>query len=58
MGTEDQPNGFSPRRYPATGPQKWYAGSKHYADNLASDIKLREHLKKKLAHAAAQQDRD
>src|SRR4030065_146671 len=31
---------------------KWYAGSKHYSDNLASDIKLREHLKKKLAHAA------
>jgi len=31
---------------------KWYAGSKHYADNLAADIKLRTHIKKKLANAA------
>lgn len=31
---------------------KWYSGSKHYADNLAADIKLRTHIKKKLAGAA------
>jgi len=31
---------------------RWYAGSKHYADNLAADIKLRSHIKKKLSHAA------
>jgi len=31
---------------------RWYAGSKHYAENLAADIKLRTHIKKKLAHAA------
>jgi small subunit ribosomal protein S3 len=31
---------------------RWYAGSKHYADNLAADLKLRSHIKKKLAHAA------
>jgi len=31
---------------------RWYSGSKHYAENLAADIKLRTHIKKKLAHAA------
>jgi len=31
---------------------RWYAGSKHYAENLAADIKLRTHIKKKLASAA------
>ena len=31
---------------------RWYAGSKHYAENLAADIKLRTHIKKKLSHAA------
>ena len=31
---------------------KWYAGTKNYADNLASDIRLRAHIKKRLAHAA------
>jgi len=31
---------------------RWYAGSKHYADNLAADLKLRSHIKKKLSHAA------
>src|SRR4030065_364459 len=51
MGQKINPNGFRLgviRDWTA----KWYAGSKHYADNLASDIKLRNHLKKKLAHAA------
>ncbi|MHB8455493.1 MAG: 30S ribosomal protein S3 [Acidiferrobacterales bacterium] len=31
---------------------KWYSGSKHYSSNLASDLMLRDRLKKKLAHAA------
>ncbi|MHB1515048.1 MAG: 30S ribosomal protein S3 [Acidiferrobacteraceae bacterium] len=31
---------------------KWYSGTKGYADNLASDIRLRQHIKKRLAHAA------
>src|SRR4030066_1058131 len=51
MGQKINPNGFRLgviRDWTA----KWYAGSKNYADTLASDIKLREHLKKKLAHAA------
>jgi small subunit ribosomal protein S3 len=51
MGQKINPNGFRLgviRDWTA----KWYAGNKHYSANLASDIKLREHLKKKLAHAA------
>ncbi len=31
---------------------KWYSGTKGYADNLASDIRLRRHIKQRLAHAA------
>lgn len=31
---------------------KWYCGTKGYTDNLISDIRIREYLKKKLAHAA------
>ncbi len=31
---------------------KWYAGNKHYAQNLTKDLELRKILKKKLAHAA------
>lgn len=31
---------------------KWYSGNKTYAEYLASDIRLRKHLKKRLAHAA------
>jgi small subunit ribosomal protein S3 len=51
MGQKINPNGFRLgviRDWTA----KWYAGSKHYTTNLASDIRLRDHLKKKLAHAA------
>ncbi len=51
MGQKINPNGFRLgviRDWTA----RWYAGSKHYADNLAADIKLRQHIKKKLAHAA------
>lgn len=31
---------------------KWYAGNKTYGKTLISDLKLRDYLKKKLAHAA------
>ena len=31
---------------------KWYAGRRDYTDNLIADIKLRKHLKQKLAGAA------
>jgi small subunit ribosomal protein S3 len=31
---------------------KWYAGGSAFADNLVADLKLREHIKKKLKHAA------
>ena len=31
---------------------RWYANKKHYAPMLAEDIKVREFLKKKLAHAS------
>jgi small subunit ribosomal protein S3 len=34
---------------------KWYAGRRDYTDNLLADIKLRKHLKKKLAGAAVSQ---
>lgn len=31
---------------------KWYANSKNYATTLGEDLKVREYLKKKLAHAS------
>jgi small subunit ribosomal protein S3 len=31
---------------------KWYADSKHYADYLNMDIKVREHIRKALSHAS------
>jgi small subunit ribosomal protein S3 len=34
---------------------KWYAGRRDYTENLLADIKLRRHLKKKLAGAAVSQ---
>jgi small subunit ribosomal protein S3 len=34
---------------------KWYSGNKSYTDNLITDLKLREVLKKKLSHAAVSQ---
>ena len=51
MGQKINPNGFRLgviRDWTA----KWYAGSKHYSEYLASDMKLRTHIKKKLANAA------
>mgnify|MGYP003507593245 FL=1 len=51
MGQKINPNGFRLgviRDWTA----RWYAGGRHYADNLAADLKLRSHIKKKLSHAA------
>ncbi len=51
MGQKIKPNGFRLgviRDWTA----RWYSGSKHYAEYLAADLKLRAHIKKKLAHAA------
>jgi len=51
MGQKINPNGFRLgviRDWTA----RWYANSKHYAENLAADIKLRDHIKRKLSHAA------
>jgi small subunit ribosomal protein S3 len=31
---------------------KWYADSKHFADYLNMDLKVREHIKKALSHAS------
>jgi small subunit ribosomal protein S3 len=31
---------------------RWYAGAKHYTENLMADLKLRDHLKTKLKGAA------
>jgi small subunit ribosomal protein S3 len=34
------------------GHRKWFANSKNFATTLNEDIKVREFLKKKLAHAS------
>ncbi len=31
---------------------KWYSGSRHYAEHLASDLRIRGYLKEKLSHAS------
>jgi len=51
MGQKIHPTGFrlSVNRNWAS---KWYANSKHFANTLNEDVKVREYLKKKLAHAS------
>lgn len=51
MGQKIHPTGFrlSVNR---SWNSKWYANSKHFADTLAEDLKVRTFLKKKLAHAS------
>jgi small subunit ribosomal protein S3 len=51
MGQKINPTGFrlSVNR---NWTSKWYANSKHFAPTLNEDIKVREYLKKKLAHAS------
>src|SRR3989442_10105484 len=51
MGQKIHPTGFrlSVNRNWAS---KWYANSKHFATTLNEDVKVRNYLKKKLAHAS------
>jgi small subunit ribosomal protein S3 len=51
MGQKIHPTGFrlSVNR---NWSSKWYANSKHFAGTLSEDLKVREFLKKKLAHAS------
>src|SRR5512135_1662826 len=51
MGQKIHPTGFrlSVNR---NWSSKWFANSKHFAPTLKEDIKVREYLKKKLAHAS------
>jgi small subunit ribosomal protein S3 len=51
MGQKIHPTGF---RLAVTRDwsSKWFANSKHFAPTLKADIRIREYLKKKLAHAS------
>jgi small subunit ribosomal protein S3 len=51
MGQKIHPTGFR-LSVARNWTSKWFANSKHYAPTLAEDIKVREYLKKKLAHAS------
>ena len=51
MGQKIHPTGFRLAVNRNWG-SKWYANNKHFAPTLAEDIKVREYLKKKLAHAS------
>ena len=51
MGQKIHPTGFRLAVNRNWG-SKWFANSKHFAPTLAEDIKVREYLKKKLAHAS------
>ena len=51
MGQKIHPTGFRLAVNRNWG-SKWFANSKHYAPTLNEDIKVREYLKKKLAHAS------
>src|SRR5512138_2531360 len=51
MGQKIHPTGFRlavSRNYAS----KWFANSKNFGSTLKEDIKVREYLKKKLAHAS------
>ena len=50
MGQKTHPYGFR-LVYNKTWHSRWYA-DKQYADTLEADLKLRNHLKRRLAHAA------
>ena len=51
MGQKIHPTGFRLAVNRNWG-SRWFANKKHYAPTLAEDIKVREYLKKKLAHAS------
>src|SRR6266705_325855 len=51
MGQKINPTGFR-LAVNRDWASKWYANSKHFATTLNEDVKVREYLKKKLAHAS------
>jgi small subunit ribosomal protein S3 len=51
MGQKIHPTGFRLAVNRNWG-SRWFANSKHYPGTLAEDLKVREYLKKKLAHAS------
>src|SRR5512142_3170380 len=51
MGQKIHPTGFRLAVNRNWG-SRWFANKKHYAPTLAEDLKVREYLKKKLAHAS------
>ena len=51
MGQKINPTGFRLAVTRNWG-SKWFANSKHYANTLAEDIRIREYLGKKLSHAS------
>src|SRR6201746_1366453 len=51
MGQKIHPTGFS-LAVNHNWSSKWYSNTKHFANTLTGDIKVRDYLKKKLAHAS------
>src|ERR687892_837932 len=51
MGQKIHPTGFR-LAVSRNWTSKWFANSKHFADTLNEDIRVREYLKKKLSHAS------
>ena len=51
MGQKIHPTGFR-LAVGRNWTSKWFANSKHYADVLNEDIRVREYLRKKLSHAS------
>jgi small subunit ribosomal protein S3 len=51
MGQKIHPTGFRLAVNRNWG-SRWFANKKHYGPTLAEDLKVREYLKKKLAHAS------
>src|SRR6201984_2736131 len=51
MGQKINPTGFR-LAVNRDWASKWYANSKHFASTLNEDVKVREYLRKKLAHAS------
>jgi len=51
MGQKIHPTGFR-LAVSRNWTSKWFANSKHYADVLNEDIRVREYLRKKLSHAS------
>ena len=51
MGQKIHPTGFR-LAVSRNWTSKWFANSKHFANTLNEDIRVREYLKKKLSHAS------